>query len=245
MKNRDTTGAGAFALSGRSEDFLIAVLTLPGSFAGEAERLGELLEAGVERLHLRKPEMGTAELERLLERLAPRWAERLVLHGNMELALRYGIGQVHGSVELGDGWGRSGGGPFAGELPMVAAGRPVRPDNATNLRVSTSVHSWEEFGALPNGLAYAFISPLFDSISKQGYLANTGLLQIPSANLPCRPIGLGGVGTETIGEMVRRGWKGAAVLGCIWGEPREAARKYEQLKRIIDGTAEGIDSGGL
>lgn len=200
------------------EDFLIAVLTLPGSVVGEVECLEGLLEAGVERLHLRKPEMGVVELERLLERLAPRWAQRLVLHYQPGLAVRYGIPQVHGPLGLGDG---------------------------TDLRVSTSVHSWEEFDALPSGLAYAFISPLFDSISKQGYLANTGLLQIPSANLPCRPIGLGGVGAETIGEMVRRGWKGAAVLGYIWGEPREAARKYEQLKRIIDGAAEGIGSGGL
>lgn len=187
--------------------FLIAVLTLPGSFAGEAECLEDLLEAGVERLHLRKPEMGLREQEALLARLAPRWASRLVLHYQPELALRYGIPQVHGPLTIGKG---------------------------TGLRVSTSVHSWEEFAALPEGLAYAFISPLFDSISKQGYRAHAGLLAIPEGPLPCRPIGLGGIGAGTIGEMIRNGWTGAAVLGWIWEEPGKAVERFEQLKRAIE-----------
>jgi len=191
-----------------STDFLILVLTLPGSFAGEAECLEDLFEAGVERLHLRKPEMSLLELERLVSRLAPRWASQLVLHYQPQLALRYGIPQVHGPVKMGEG---------------------------TGLRVSTSVHDWAEFAALPDGLEYAFISPLFDSISKRGYLANAGLLSLPEGALPCRPIGLGGVGAGTIGELVRNGWTGAAVLGWIWEEPGKAAERFLQLKSIVHG----------
>ncbi len=76
--------------------FLLAVITSPGDIPGELEYLEGLLEAGVEKLHLRKPG-GT--VEGLLERLALRWASRLVVHGRVELALRYGVPQVHGSVE--------------------------------------------------------------------------------------------------------------------------------------------------
>ncbi|HEY4109314.1 thiamine phosphate synthase [Puia sp.] len=199
-------------------NFLIAVLTLPGSFDGEADCLEELLAAGVEHLHLRKPEMGKPELERLVARLAPRWKSRLVLHYEPELAVRFGIPQIHG---------------------------PVRMAVGTNLRVSTSVHGWEEFAALPDGLAYAFISPLFDSISKKGYLANAELLSVPDAKLPCRPVGLGGVSAETIGEMVRYGWTGAAVLGWIWEEPARAVERFEQLKKAVDGATQGIGGGGL
>ena len=188
-------------------NFLIAVLTLPGTFSGEADSLENLLEAGVERLHLRKPGMGFAELEQLVARLAPRWASRLVLHYQPQLALRYGIPQVHGPLSMGGGVG---------------------------LKQSTSVHSWAEFAALPDGLAYAFISPLFDSISKRGYLAETGLLTLPEV-LPCRPVGLGGVSAENIGEMVRSGWTGAAVLGWIWEEPGRAVERFLELKKVIDG----------
>jgi thiamine monophosphate synthase len=200
--------------------FVLAVLTLPDVFTGEAEQLEGLLEAGLGRLHLRKPAAEPVELEGLVRRLAPRWSERLVLHGGRELALRYGIPNVHGSVDLRDGRGRSGGGPFAG-------------GGSDGLAVSTSVHSWEEFGLLPEGLAYAFISPLFDSISKAGYLANAELMRQPKPG-PCLPVGLGGVNAETLGEMVQLGWLGAAVLGWIWEEPRASVRRFEQLKKVID-----------
>jgi thiamine monophosphate synthase len=191
-------------------DFLLAVMTEPAIFAGEAEYLERLLEAGVAKLHLRKPRAKRWELEALLERLAPRWALRLVLHGSPELALRYGVPQIHGS---------------AGLRSAEAVSLPV---------ISTSVHSWEELKALPQGLAYAFISPLFDSISKPGYGANKTLLRQPPGPFPCMPVGLGGISADTIGEMIRHGWKGAAVLGWIWERPEDAVKRFEQLKKIID-----------
>jgi thiamine-phosphate pyrophosphorylase len=187
--------------------FLLAVLTQPEIFEGEEHRLEELLEAGVMKLHLRKPGAAPEELEGLVERLASRWADRLVLHGNQrrELAGRYGVGQVHGGVRTGE-----------------------------RLVASTSVHSWEELRSLPPGLAYAFISPVFDSISKHGYEANRTLLEQPKEAMPCMPMALGGVGAETLGELLRRGWKGAAVLGWIWEKRGEEVRRFEQLKNIID-----------
>jgi thiamine monophosphate synthase len=152
-----------------------------------------------------------------VERLASRWAERLVLHGNRrrELAERYGIPQIHGAVKAGQ---EKNGGVRVGE----------------RLAASTSVHSWEELQALPKGLVYSFISPVFDSISKRGYEANKSLQEWPEGVLPCMPVGLGGVGAETIGELLRRGWMGAAVLGWIWDKPGEEVKRFGQLKKIID-----------
>jgi|HubBroStandDraft_1064217.scaffolds.fasta_scaffold221024_2 thiamine monophosphate synthase len=185
--------------------FLLAVITSPGEIPREAEYMEGLLEAGLERLHLRKP--GWA-VEELLERLAPRWKSRLVVHGSAELAARHGVEKVH--------------------------------------RVnSTSVHSWEELRALPPGLDYAFISPVFDSISKPGYQAAADLLEIPPGPLPCRPVGLGGVSADTIGLMLTRGWTGAAVLGWIWEKPREAVSRFEQLKKIVHGQANGSNGSGV
>jgi thiamine-phosphate pyrophosphorylase len=105
--------------------------------------------------------------------------------------------------------------------------------DARRLALSTSAHGWEEFSKLPAGLAYAFISPLFDSISKRGYGANAGLLKRPDRELPCLPVGLGGVSGETIGLMLEHGWKGAAVLGWIWEEPAKAVKRLEELQKSI------------
>lgn len=209
------------------KEFLLVVLTLPVVFDGEMELLEGLLEAGLSKLHIRKPGATAVEIENLLGRLSAHWASRLVLHGSRDLAKRYGISQVHGAVDYRDGSGRSGGGPFV-EGGGAAAGKP------DEIAVSTSVHSWAELAVLPEGLAYAFISPLFDSISKPGYAANQDLLRQPGGKLPCLPVGLGGIGADTIGELIGAGWKGAAVLGWIWEEPREAVRRYERLKKIIE-----------
>ena len=201
-------------------NFLLAVLSLPGVFPGEADSMEALLATGLGRLHLRKPEADAEELEALVRRLAPRWAGRLVLHGprSRDLALRYGVPNVHGAVAYKDGDGYCGGGPVV---------------DATGLALSTSAHGWEEFSRLPEGLAYAFISPLFDSISKRGYHANAGLLEQPGEELPCLPVGLGGVSGETIGQLLEHGWKGAAVLGWIWEERGQEVRRLEQLQKII------------
>lgn len=213
-------------------NFLLAVVSLPGMFAGEGDCLEALLAAGVQRLHLRKPAAEPGELEALLERLAPRYAERLVLHGggSRALALRYGVPNVHGAVAYRDGSGSSGGGPLV-DGPM-AAGEDV--GDVHGLAVSTSVHSWEEFSRLPAGLAYAFISPVFDSISKQGYGAGAGLLQRPCGQLPCMAMGLGGVNSETLGVLLEYGWTSAAVLGWIWKDPGKAVERLEELQKIID-----------
>ena len=203
--------------------FLLAVITSPGDIPGELEYLEGLLEAGVEKLHLRKP---GGSVEGLLERLAPRWASSLVVHGRVELAVRYGVPQVHGS---------------AGMLSASAE----RGGDVGSVAVSTSVHSWGELKQLPAGLAYAFISPVFDSISKPGYMAAADLLTMPPRPLPCRPMGMGGVSADTIGLMITRGWTGATLLGWIWEEPREAVRRFEQIKKLIDGQAESFGSSGI
>ena len=171
-------------------DFLLVVITSPQDIPGEVELLEELLEAGLERLHLRKP---GRSVEGLQARLVSRWGERVVVHG-------------------------------------------------TN---SVSVHSWEELGRLPPGLEYAFISPVFDSISKPGYRANSALLAIPRGPFACRPVGLGGINAENIGIMIERGWTGAAVLGWIWEEPGNAVRRFGQLKKIIDGQAKRVGNSGV
>ncbi|HET6252727.1 MAG TPA: thiamine phosphate synthase [Puia sp.] len=196
--------------------FLLMVITSPKDISGEVEYLEALLEAGVDKLHLRKPE-GT--VEGLVKRLAPRWASRLVIHGNIGLAMRYGVPQIHGALGLARDAGR--------------------------LLVSTSVHSWGELKRLPWWITYSFISPLFDSISKRGYAANSELLDIPPGPLACRPVGLGGISADNIGLMIARGWTAAALLGWIWEEPREAVTRFEQIKKIIDGQAKGVGDSGI
>ena len=190
------------------KDFLLAVITKPDLFSGEAALLKALLDAGADKVHIRKPGASYREVGALLEPLlCGGSAARIVLHGFRKLAIHYGIRQVHQPWR--DGW-------------------------AEGLAISSSLHSWEEVKDIPAGkLEYAFISPLFDSISKTGYRGRSELLQCPAGLRPCRYIGLGGIDERNIGQLPAYGWDGAAVLGWIWERPEEALSRWHTLKKII------------
>ena len=208
--------------------FLLVVITSPGMVPGEADYLEGLLEAGLEKLHIRKPmhrQVDSGDVQTpgddritLLERLAPRWHARLVLHGGkevMELAERYKVPQVHGH------WYK----------PWL---EDERLPGERGISLSASLHSWEEVMEVPPGaLEYVFLSPLFDSISKPGYLAGEGLIRRPAGVAPCGLIGLGGIDADTSGEVIRHGWDGAALLGYIWQHPEKAVERFMKLKEII------------
>ncbi|HVW62525.1 MAG TPA: thiamine phosphate synthase [Puia sp.] len=230
--------------------FLLVVITSPAAIPGEADYLEGLLEAGLEKLHIRKPadrqeeraprnsgDIRTPEGRlALLERLAPRWHSRLVLHGDrgvVPLAKQYRVPQVHGHWHRP--WienGHSSMGLEEGRNPMgrekglgMQDGRPPA--------LSASLHSWEEVHEVPpRALEYVFLSPLFDSISKPGYLAGEGLLRRPAGVAPCGLIGLGGIDADNIGEVIQHGWDGAALLGYIWQHPEKAVERFRKLKEI-------------
>jgi len=210
-----------------SKDFLLAVITSPEYLPGEEDYLEALLEAGLDKLHIRKPAGAKATAvpgdrndarrpddlqEALLQRLAPKWHARLVLHGHrdvVDLAGRYKVPQVHGH------WYK----------PWV---------ESEGILVSASLHSWDEVREVtPGVLEYVFLSPLFDSISKPGYRAGDGLLRRPAGVAPCKLIGLGGIDADTIGQVVEHGWDGAAVLGYIWQQPEKALERFKVLKEMI------------
>jgi len=190
--------------------FLLVVITAQDTWAGEEDCLDAMLELGLEKLHIRK-RAGGAEV--LLKRLSGRWGSRLVVHGEgaVALAREYGVPQVHGH------WHEPG-------VP-----------GTQGIAFSASMHSWEEVRAVPAGrLEYVFLSPLFDSISKPGYLAGEGLLRRPEGAAPCGLVGLGGINKETIGQVIVHGWDGAAVLGAIWERPAEAVERFIALKKMIE-----------
>src|SRR4051812_18973422 len=88
------------------KNFLLVVLSRPEFFSGEAGYLQGLLEAGAEKLHIRKPGATLQEGEGLIRQLPGCWYSKLVLHGSTEvraLAPGLGIPQVHGPVAYGGG----------------------------------------------------------------------------------------------------------------------------------------------
>ncbi len=124
----------------------LIVITDAAFDAREPESIRLLLEEGIDRVHLRKPGAAESELRRLIEALPPALFPRLSLHDRLPLAVEYGLGGVH----------------LNARNPEVPAG--------FRGAASRSCHATDELAAHPEA-AYLFLSPVFDSISKEGYRA--------------------------------------------------------------------------
>lgn len=174
------------------------VITQPFFFEGEAERIVELLaRPDVDLVHIRKPDAGRQEIENLLRQLPCSVRSRLVLHDHHELAEEYGLYGIHlnsRNPKVPEGWRGS---------------------------VSRSCHSLDELAACrAEKLDYMSLSPIFDSISKQGYRAVFSREELLEAHrkgiIDRRVLALGGVTFDRIDEVLEMGFGGAMILGDAW-----------------------------
>ena len=128
--------------------FHIVVITPPQFLPGEAEALAGLL-GGLDccRVHLRKPGSAELQMRGLVEALPEEFRPRITLQDHLCLAPEYGLGGVHPTSRF-----------------------PDVPEGWSGF-VSRSCHSLEELAACRDA-DYLFLSPVFDSISKKGYMSS-------------------------------------------------------------------------
>ena len=174
----------------------LIVVTQPYFFAGEAARIEALFRAGLELLHLRKPASSAEECGALLEQLPPFCRGRIVTHDHFGLVARFGLRGVH-----------------------LNGRNPLPPPGFAGQR-SASCHSLEELaGRKREGFDYLFLSPIFPSISKEGYGSGFSLEELRAARniIDGKVIALGGIDPERIRQLSDLPFGGVAVLGALWG----------------------------
>ncbi len=178
-----------------------AVITLPTLFDGEAGVLSRLFEAGLPLLHLRKPGCQAADVGRLLRDIPACYHGRIALHDCHSLASAYGIGGLH-----------------------VNARNPSVPAWFGGRR-SCSCHSLSEVAMRKDAFDYVFLSPIYDSVSKEGYRSRFSPAMLADAAgmgiIDSKVYALGGVDAARIPRLANVGFGGAAVLGSFWGRYRE------------------------
>lgn len=175
----------------------LAVISEPTMLDGEAEVMSEMLAAGLPLLHLRKPGCTESQMVSLIEALPSSYRDRMVLHDWHRLAVTYGIGGIHlNSRNNHRLFGYSG-------------------------RYSCSCHSLQEVALRKGDFDYVFLSPIFDSISKEGYGSHFTAGTLHKASLEGlidrRVMALGGVRLGNLPLLAKFGFGGAAMLGSVWG----------------------------
>lgn len=92
-------------------------------------------------------------------------------------------------------------------------------------------HSLKELENCTEKYDYAFLSPIFDSISKIGYKSKFDLREIKDffKNRKEKIIALGGIDEDKIDIIKDLGFHGIALLGAIW-QNENPVRKFKQVR---------------
>lgn len=179
------------------DKFKIIIITKPTFFEGEVEKIIEFLKLSTaDYVHIRKPDAQFKEVEDFLRKIPEKLHSRLVLHDYFELAKKYQLYGVH------------------------LNSRNPSPPSDWNGSVSKSCHSISEAIEWGSRVNYVSLSPIFDSISKQGYKSKFKKSELEELlkdkHLACRIYALGGVTFERLGEVRTIGFGGAMILGDAW-----------------------------
>lgn len=191
---------------------MLIVLSDSDFRSGETEIVNQLFLAGLDLFHIRKYGASEESLLKWINEIAPEYRSRLVLHHNHEWGKRIGLNRFHYSERDRKNW-------------KEQSWQGVNSKE----NYSTSVHSVEAYNELPNHFSYAFLSPVFDSISKTDYKAVEFDLG-KRTDKATRLVGLGGIQADNVKQVIEKGFDGAALLGAIW----HSQNPIHQLKLCRD-----------
>lgn len=158
----------------------------------ESCRICNLIDAGFDYVHIRKPALQKNEMQQFIESIPTRYYNRLKLHDHFDLADKYDLAGIH------------------------LNSRNRTAPTGFQKHVSKSCHAIEELRDIDR-FEYVFLSPIFDSISKQGYKARFSKDELEnSSNLISEKVmALGGVADKHIPYLQKIGFGGCALLGYL------------------------------
>lgn len=179
-----------------SSPFILIAITQPYDYPEEAKIITELLEKGIVKyVHIRKPNWNIEETENLIKEIPASFHSQIKLHDHFELLFKYNLGGLHLNSRNPEPLGEY-------------------------KEISKSFHTLNEIETEDDKLDYFFISPVYDSISKEGYKAAFDLDLLEKKIKGKRAIALGGVTPDKILELKKAGFYGAAMLGYFFPETR-------------------------
>jgi len=185
---------------------MLILITLEKNNDREKEQLTQIFESGLSLLHVRKPGISEEELRSWLSGFDESCLRKMVLHQHHRLAASFPVKGIHLTEHL-----RSKKKELVQYIEQYKLG---------GFTVSSSFHDPENMKNEASLFDYSFLSPVFTSISKEGYEGQ----KFDVKKLPFNTIALGGIKAENICKAKELGYDGVAILGAIWqSENKEGA----------------------
>lgn len=197
----------------------LIVISSTSLLRNEFEVLDLLFKQGLSIFHLRKKNLNRIDIIKFIEKIDSNYYNRIVLHSHFDLIDIFGLRGGHGKY-----------------IPNLMDAKK----NKLNIHktISCSVHSFDECREYLDIFDYMFISPIFDSISKNGYKSNFSNKELQDAYksgiLNSKVYALGGVSRNNINILKEIGFKGCAILGALWSEFEIDANIDNLINRFIE-----------
>lgn len=200
----------------------LIVVTTPTFFVEEDKIITALFDEGLDILHLRKPETAAMYSERLLTLIPAKYHHRIVTHEHFYLKEEFNLMGIH-----------------------LNARNSKEPHDYTG-HISCSCHSVEEVQRCKPLYDYVFMSPIYDSISKENYPSAFSPEELREAQkakiIDTKVMALGGINEDNLLEIKDFGFGGAVVLGDLWNrfdacmdqDYLEVIRHFKTLKKLAD-----------
>ena len=168
----------------------------------ERERIINMLRSGeITYFHIRKPYYNENRMREYLSFFPYDVRKRLALNDFQYLADEYGIGGIHINKRF-----------------------DKTNTKTDNKRISVSCHTIKEVADWKNQVDYCFLSPIFDSISKQDYQSKFSFEELKTVFkqniLTDKVIALGGVTFNNLNTLKEIGFSQFAMLSSLWMLPK-------------------------
>lgn len=186
---------------------MLVLFTPEQNHPEEMEIVSALFEAGLERLHLRKPKANKEEYYNYLKSIPVAYHPQIYLHQFHELKEEFPTISLHQR-----------------DQDLEISAYPVKTSGAHS--VQEALEKLERFEEI-------YLSPVFPSISKVGYRSEEDLSLLHLGNdLQDRIIALGGINSKNIYKAKELGFKHFAVLGSVW-QSESPLKSFEALRYIL------------
>lgn len=195
---------------------MIVLIAPENDVPNEIEILHQLFQEGLEYYHFRKPHKNYKEHCDCLNLIDEPYHNRIVVHYYHELVNEYNLKGIHFQEQKRRDHLDVPSNYFT-ELEMYGK------------TISSSFHEPEELENCAFEFDYHLLSPVFSSISKQGY--NGRGFDVNHINKTI--IGMGGVTTENLAEFNKLGYKGVGVLGGIWNS-KNPIEDFKKMKKDLN-----------
>lgn len=193
------------------------VISNPTAIANEIPIIHALFEQGLAFFHIRKPDYTTIEMKKFATAIGLEYAHKMVLHSHHQLAEELVIKRIH----------------FTENHRKTIMKQQLEYYKQERYTLSTSAHCIEDFNDLDSKFDYAFLSPVYGSISKHNYTSKTNLLKSINdrTNFQTKMIALGGMDASTITTTLKAGFDSIALLGTIWNS-KDPIQNFKLCQQI-------------